>query len=289
MVPLAPPGAGAPIRIAGANGLAVVFGFVLYVAASLILGPGYGLPVLLALMLRELGLALGRRLTGDARPVFHLVPRIAARRRQLARMPAEMASAQPAREADPDMLLHPALRSRAAPHEASSDRLAGNLSAANGPATDGDEFLIAIMGPALSLGPAALALCLSALLRAQMPFLSDQLLLLATGLGIVNFTLLLPFRPFDGARCMRCAVASYWPALAPAMAVFMATAMATAALRSGSLLLMGGALLGAASLLLRPATGRVPMRPDQGLLALGAYVFTMAAHFTLAWMALSPV
>ena len=259
MVPRLPHGAGAPIRVAGANGQAVLFGFGLYVAASLILGPGYGLPVLLALMLRELGQALGHRLTGAAEPVFRLTPRAESRRRRLARRLGALPSGREAATAE-----------------------TGTAEAA-GPATDGDAFMIAIMGPALSLGPAALALSLSVLLRPQAPQLAEQLMLLATGIGIVNFTLLLPFRPFDGALCIRCAVASYWPALAPAMAVFMASAMATAALRSGSLLLMGGALLGAASLLLRPGAGRVPMRPDQGLLALGAYVFTMAAHFSLAW------
>ncbi len=153
--------------------------------------------------------------------------------------------------------------------------------------TDGDRFLVAIMGPALNLASMSLALGLSSATATAMPELSRDLWLFATTTGAVNFIALMPFRPFFGAELARAAVASYWPALAPAMTVFMSTAMATASLRTGSVVLMAGAVVGARSLFVRSPAGPVPMKPDHGLIALAAYVFTMAAHFAAGWMLFS--
>ncbi len=153
--------------------------------------------------------------------------------------------------------------------------------------TDGDRFLVAIMGPALNLASMSLALGLSTATATAMPGLSRDLWLFAVTTGAVNFIALMPFRPFFGAVLARTSVASYWPALAPAMTVFMSTAMATASLRTGSVVLMAGAVFGARSLFLRSPAGQVPMKPDHGLIALSAYVFTMAAHFAAGWMLFS--
>ena len=153
--------------------------------------------------------------------------------------------------------------------------------------TDGELFLASIMGPAFSLGPLTFAMALSMLLRAQAPELSETLWVFAITCGTVNFVALLPFAPFDGEKCARAATVSFWPALAPAMAVFMSTAMVTAAFRTGSLVLFGAAMIGAITVLRRPRAGRPPLFPDDGLLALSAYVFTMAAHFSAAWPLLS--
>ncbi len=150
--------------------------------------------------------------------------------------------------------------------------------------TDGDAFLVSIIGPALCLAPMSLALALSVLLSDEMPALARSLWLFTVTCGALNFFMLLPFRPLPGATCARAAVVSYWPALAPAMTVFMATAMATASLRTGSVALMVGAVFGAQTLFSKVSTGLVPMKPDQGLVALSAYAFALAAHFSAGWL-----
>ncbi len=227
---------GGALRLSGFNGQSVLAGFVLCIACTALLGMQFALPILFALLLRELGQVLAYRMLGHADARFRLAP-------FLDRMPV-------------------------------SDR----------PLTsDGQEFLTAIMGPAISLGPLVLAASLAVALRDSAPGPAGALWLLAATLGAVNFVLLLPFAPFDGARCMRCAVASYWPALTPAMAVFMSTAMFTASLRTGSVALMIAAAYGAQSLFHRAGPGRVPLKPDHGLIALAAYVFTLAAHFSAGW------
>ena len=60
--------------------------------------------------------------------------------------------------------------------------------------------------------------------------------------------------------------------------------MATASLRTGSVALMVMAAVGAQSLLRRSPTGRTKMSADTGLIALAAYTFTMAAHFSAGWL-----
>lgn len=224
------------ITVSGFDGRSVVIGFVLFVACAYVLGVPFGIPIILALLLREFAQVMAYRMLGHRRARFRFVPFMAGA-------------------------------------GISDDPLK----------SDGEDFLVAIMGPALSLGPVAMGAALALVLRDWAPSLSTSLWFFAATCGAVNFVLLLPFAPFDGARCMRAAVASYWPALAPAAAVFMSTAMFTASLRTGSVALMVGAAFGAQSLLHRAERGRVPLKPDHGLLALAAYAFTMAAHFSAGW------
>lgn len=153
--------------------------------------------------------------------------------------------------------------------------------------TDGEFFFIALMGPAFSLGPMALAMTLSVALQPTMPEIARSFWIFGVTCGAVNFVNLLPFWPMDGGRCARTAVANFWPTLAPAMTVFMTAAMATASLRTGSVALMVMAAVGAQSLFRTPTTGRTKMTANVGLVALAAYTFTMAAHFTAGWLLFS--
>ena len=228
--------AGGTITLSGFNGQSVLIGFAFVVVCANVLGLPFGLPVVLAVLTRELGKVLAHQMLGHEITRFRLVP-------------------WPTGQRISDKPLN----------------------------SDGEEFLISIMGPALCLGPMALAAALAVALQGPAPTVSNALWIFAATMGAANFVLLLPFAPFDGEKCMRCAVASYWPALAPAMAVFMSTAMFTASLRTGSIFLMLAALFGAQSLLRCAGNGRAPLKPDHGLIALAAYIFTMAAHFSAGW------
>jgi len=227
-------------RVSGANGISVLIGFVIFVGAAATMGLSFGLPLIAALLLHELGHVLAYRMLGHANTRFRLVPLFSGIR----------ISDQPLK-------------------------------------TDGEEFFVAILGPAFGLAPLALAMTLSVILRSSMPDVAQTLWIFAVTSGAVNFISLLPFWPFNGARCTRTAVANFWPALAPAMTVFMSTAFATASLRTGSVALMVMAGLGAQSLFRKPRHDRVSMSADTGLIALSAYSFTMAAHFTAGWMLFS--
>ena len=224
------------ITFSGFNGQSVLVGFTIVVFCASILGLPFGLPVVFALLVSELGKVLAHAMLGHDSARFRLVPWL-----------------------DGAKISEKPIRS------------------------DGEEFLISIMGPALCLGPMVILAAVAANTQASAPQLAQSLWTFTATMGAANFLFLLPFPPFDGARCMRCAVASYWPALSPAMAVFMSTAMFTASLRTGSVFLMVGALFGLQSILRSQGHGRVPLKPEHGLIALAAYVFTLAAHFSAGW------
>jgi len=148
----------------------------------------------------------------------------------------------------------------------------------------GEEFFTAIMGSVFSLGPMVLAMAIATALQPVAPEMAQQFWLFSVTCGALNFVLLLPFWPLAGGRCIRASVVNFWPALAPAMTVFMSAAMFTASLRTGSVALMVVAGLGVQSLWRSRDTGRIAMSADTGLIALAAYAFTMAAHFSAGWM-----
>lgn len=150
--------------------------------------------------------------------------------------------------------------------------------------TDGEDFFVAIMGPAFCLGPIALAMTIAVAIAPVAPASAQFLWFFAITCGAINFINLLPVWPLAGGRCSRAAVVNFWPALAPGMTVFMSTALVTASLRTGSVALMVMAGVGAHSLWRRQTSGRIPMPADAGLIALAAYVFTMAAHFSVGWL-----
>ncbi len=229
------------IAVSGFNGVAVVAGFVVFIATAAIVGPEFGIPLIAALLLHELGRVLAYRIMGHNGARFRLVP-------ILSRTPI-------------------------------SDRALS---------TDAEEFFAAIMGPAFCLGAMALSMAIAAMLMPVAPVAAQSFWIFSVTCGAVNFVSLLPFWPLAGARCARAATVNFWPALAPAMAVFMCTALVAASFRTGSVALMVVAALGAQGLWRRGQNWRTPMAPDVGLIALAAYAFTMAAHFSAGWLLIGP-
>ncbi len=150
--------------------------------------------------------------------------------------------------------------------------------------SDAEDFFAAIMGPAFCLGPMAMAMAIAVILAPTAPQAAQSFWIFAVTCGAVNFISLMPFWPLAGARCARAASVNFWPALAPAMTVFMSAAMVTASFRTGSVALMVMAGVGAHSLWRREKSNLIPMQPDVGLIALAAYAFTLAAHFSAGWL-----
>ena len=146
---------------------------------------------------------------------------------------------------------------------------------------DGDVFFVSIMGSAFCLGPIALAATIAVTLNPTIPAVAQSFWLFAITCGALNFVLLMPFSSLPGGRCTSTAVVNFWPTLAPAMTAFMAAAMFTASLRTSSVALMVMAGVGAHSFWRRSPSGRRAMSPDAGLIALAAYAFTIAAHFSI--------
>ena len=224
------------VSFAGFDGFGVVAGFAIIFAGAIALGPQFGIPLLLALLLHELGQVLGYRMLGHEKACFRLVPWINAAK----------ISDQPLK-------------------------------------TDGEVFLAAIMGPAFNLAPMAILMALALGLAATQPATAQWLWMFGATIGAVNFISLLPFLPLNGGRCTKSAVKNFWPALAPAMNVFMCAALASASVRTGSVALMVMAGIGAQGLLRRARPTENTMTSDDGLIALAAYAFTMAAHFSAGW------
>lgn len=153
--------------------------------------------------------------------------------------------------------------------------------------TDGQTLFAALMGPGFCLLPMLLSHLAALGLSESNPALAYGLWTFAITCGAVNFVLLLPFWPLDGGRCVRIASRSIWPALAPSLAVFMTAALAMAAMRGGSVPIWFLAVIGVQSLLRRDKGSANPLPPDNALLALAAYAFTLAAHFCGGWALLS--
>jgi len=153
--------------------------------------------------------------------------------------------------------------------------------------SDGHVLFIALMAPGFCVAPMVLAHLAALVLTPGEPEIADNFRIFAITCGAVNFICLLPFWPLDGGRCVRIAAASIWPAFAPAITVFMASALAAAAFRTGSLALLILAGLGTYSLLRSSASKRHPLDPDTAVVALAAYAFTLAAHFSGGWLLMS--
>jgi hypothetical protein len=225
------------VSFSGFNGIGVVSGFVFIFAGAIALGPQFGIPLLLALLLHELGQVLGYRMLGHENACFRLVPWFNSAK----------ISDQPLK-------------------------------------SDGEVFLASIMGPAFNLAPMAISMTLALGLSATHPVAANWLWMFGATVGAVNFISLLPFLPLNGGRCTQAAVKNFWPALAPAMNVFMCAALASASIRTGSVALMVMAGIGAQGLLRKSRTTQSGMKSDDGLIALAAYAFTMAAHFSAGWL-----
>ncbi|WP_344846375.1 hypothetical protein [Celeribacter arenosi] len=144
---------------------------------------------------------------------------------------------------------------------------------------DIDEVFEALYGPALAIVPMALSFSLFHVLSAPAPQLAEAFRAIAIMLGCFNFVVLLPFLPFAGGRAVRAVSASFWPQLAPAVTVFMTAAFATAALRDGSIAMGVLAAVGAQSLLHRKQPDQQRLSPNEALLIMACYAFTMTVHF----------
>lgn len=227
---------GASVSLSGFDGVGVLLGFVAFIFAAALLGPAFGISLLAALLLHELGHVMAYRMLGHTHTRFRLVPLYTS-------LPV---SDQPLK-------------------------------------TEGEVFFVALMGPGLSLAPMLLAMTLSAMLATSAPELANWLRIFAVTCGALNFINLLPFWPLDGGRCARIAAGNFWPALAPGITVFMSTALLVAGLRTQSLALLIFAVVGASTLLRKGDPLGTPMGANNGLVALAAYTFTMAAHFSAGW------
>lgn len=229
------------LTFSGFDGIGVVSGFIIITTGAVALGPEFGIPLLLALLLHELGQVLGYRMLGHSEACFRLVPCISGRKNS--ELPLK---------------------------------------------TDGEAFLAAIMGPAFGLAPMAIAMALAAALANSQPEISNWLWILGVTIGAINFVSLLPFFPLNGGHCTATAVKNFWPALAPAMTAFMCAAFVSASFRTGSVTLLVMAGIGARGFWLKMPAGRTEMPADVGLVALAAYAFTMAAHFSAGWLLFQP-
>jgi len=231
--------AGGPVSFSGFNGIGVVFVFIAFVFAAALLGPAFGVSLLISLFIHELGHVLAYRMLGHTNTRIRMVPLL----------PGSEISDKPL-------------------------------------TSEGEAFFVAIMGPGLSLAPMVLALALSAAFSQTAPGFAVAMRVFAVTCGALNFVNLLPIWPLDGGRCARLAASSFWPGLAPGITIFMCSALAMAGLRSGSIALIILAAIGAHSLLRKSEPLAQQMNANNALIALAAYTFTFAAHFTSGWLLL---
>lgn len=146
-----------------------------------------------------------------------------------------------------------------------------------------EESYIALMGAGLSIAPMVMGYAATQLLLGFDHELANMALTFAVTCGAVNFIMLLPFLPLDGGRCVRAFSYGFWPALSPTLSAFMVAAFLSAAYRSGSVAFFILAGIGLQSLIPRKGPEHAPLSPNNALLVLGAYSFTLAAHFCGGW------
>ena len=149
------------------------------------------------------------------------------------------------------------------------------------PDTQGDDFFITLMGPAICLAPMILSFVLSDLVYPYSLTLSSFFWIFASVTAAMNFFNLLPFWPLDGGRCVRIVACAFWPGAAHFLTLIMSAALAATALSVQSMGLLFFALIGAQSLFTHRMAETVqhPMKRHHALLAAAAYFFTGAAHF----------
>lgn len=223
------------MRVVGLDAQGIGLGAVTVVIAAWYFGPLYGVALIFAVMIHELGHVAAFRATGHEDARFRLVP-----------------------------------------------LLGGYAISDAPPASEAEDFFISLAGPALSLAPMVIAFSLS---EVFLPFsypVSKFLWIFAATTAALNFLNLLPLWPLDGGRCVRAVTQSFDHRLATGLTIGMSAAFAAAALVLESVLLFLVALLGALTIRAaeKVSRGRHRMRPGQAALALGAYLFTTAAHFT---------
>ncbi len=149
------------------------------------------------------------------------------------------------------------------------------------PETQLDDFFISIMGPAICLVPMVLALAAMDVALMVSPLLEEFLWVFAITTGALNFFNLLPFWPLDGGRCMRVITDTFAPKSTTFVTLAMSAALAAAAVAMQSVLLTVFAIMSAQTLFFASGVS-IPTKRltlSQGIVASGAYLFTMGAHF----------
>lgn len=149
------------------------------------------------------------------------------------------------------------------------------------PKTQIEDFFITIMGPAICLVPMVLAMALMDVVWTISPMAEEFLWAFAITTGALNFFNLLPFWPLDGGRCVRILTDTFAPRATAMITIAMSAGLAAAAVALQSLMLTVFALMSAQTLFQWSSDWMPKQRlsATQGIVALGAYLFTMSAHF----------
>ena len=155
------------------------------------------------------------------------------------------------------------------------------------PATQGEAFFIAIMGPAINLAPMSLSFALSNLMFGQFPTVATFLFAFGTVLAAFNFFNLLPFWPLDGGRMVQMLCQSYIPWATRQVSVAMTLIGAALALFTGSYILLFFILMSWGGLMQSEQVLGIqrPMSKGHAFTALMDYGFT-AGSFLLGGLVL---
>ncbi|SMX44627.1 metalloprotease [Actibacterium lipolyticum] len=149
------------------------------------------------------------------------------------------------------------------------------------PDSQGEDFFITLMGPAICLAPMVLSFVLAEVAEPYSYTVADFFYTFGSVTAALNFFNLLPFWPLDGGRMTRNMTYAFWPSGARALTVLMSAALAAAAVAMQSTPLLIFAVFGAQSIYSMTHLDAVqrPMKRMHAFLAALAYFFTAAAHF----------
>jgi len=149
------------------------------------------------------------------------------------------------------------------------------------PASQEKAFFIALMGPAIWIGPMLLLLGLSDVIYDRAPAVGDFLWVVGQVAGALNFFNLLPLYPLDGARCIRYVFFTFFPSQITNLTYAMSGAMLVVALMMHSVLLVVFCLISARQMLQSTDLVRIQRRMGKGraLLCLGAYLATAGTFY----------
>ncbi len=155
------------------------------------------------------------------------------------------------------------------------------------PASADKAFFIALMGPAINLGPMALCFALSEAIftttfTSELPYhIGNYLYVQGSILAALNAFNLLPLWPLDGGKLTQRLVYTFAPALTRQVSVAMTLLAVALCLATRSWFLLFFVMTGWQGLVQSETLLRVqrPLSRKRGLLALGAYLTTAAAFF----------
>lgn len=153
------------------------------------------------------------------------------------------------------------------------------------PASQGRDFFIILLGPAISVAPMVLAYALAYWTWDLSEGLSDFLYVLGMVMAALNFFNLLPFWPLDGGRMLRILAWRVHPTLARQLTFAMSGALGIWGLLSQHVFLLIFALLGVSSALQADQLSRAQRKMSwrEWGWGLAAYLATLAAHLAGAW------